>query len=405
MKKAVAMILAGGRGTRMDILCQRRPKPILPFAGHLRVIDFTLSNCIHSGINNIGILVDYQRNHLSEYLQQWHSENSSHSYLRILEPKISSYKGTADAVYQNLDYLKQHSPDAVVVLAGDHVYRMDYRKMLTFHEQVDADVTVGVIPVPIEQAHRFGIVTTNTDGRITDFIEKPKISTASLASMGIYIFKRQALTECLIEDSVLANSHHDFGQSIIPQMVKGNKVFAYKFDGYWQDIGTVTAYYAANMELLSEVPSLGLNGKWPIFSNDNILLPPKIAHQDNIMHSLIGQGCVIRGKVENSILSPGVRVEEDAVVRNSVIMSNTTIGKYSVVDRCILDENVKVGEFCYVGFGATLIPVDWDITVIGKGVTIPPGTAIGRACKVQPEAMSLDFTTKAVPAGSVVGQR
>lgn len=404
MKKVVAMILAGGHGSRMDILCHRRPKPALPFAGKLRVIDFSLSNCLHSEITNIAALVDYQRHYLSDYLQQWHLTNNSIDNFHILEPKTGSYSGTADAFYQNLDYIKKYNPDAVLVLAGDHVYRMDYRKMLAFHHQVDADVTIGAIPVPIEEARRFGIVTTKPDGNLTGFIEKPKIPTNNLASMGIYVFQKQVLIDRLIEDNILANSQHDFGRSIIPEIVKDKKVFAYKFDGYWQDIGTVAAYYKANMELLSDIPSLSLNGKWPIFSTNNFLLPPRIIHQDRINRSLVGQGCIIRGKVENSILSDGVMVDENAVVTNSVVMANTTIGKHSVVNSCILDEDVNVGEFCYVGFGATLIPGDRDITVIGKGVAVPSGTAIGRNCKVQPEVRLEDFGSNVVPAGSIVAR-
>lgn len=405
MKNAVAMILAGGRGSRMDILCQGRPKPLLPLAGRLRVIDFSLSNCIHSGIGNVAVLVDYQRQHLADYLEEWRSVNGAGNGLDILEPKSCSYRGTVDAVYQNLDHLKKHNPDAVLVLAADHVYRMDYRRMLAFHQQMDADVTVAVDTVPIEQARRFGIVTADAHGRILDFAEKPQVPTSNLASMGIYVFKRQALVDYLVEDSGRPDSPHDFGYGCIPQMVKENRVFSYKFDDYWQDIGSVEAYYNANMELLREVPSLGLNGRWPILTTCKGLYPFKLSHQGNVRHSLVSPGCVIKGEVQNSVLSPGVRVEEQAVVKDSIIMANTVIGKHSMVERCIVDEGVNVGEFCYVGFGNSIVPGGCDITVLGRDVSVPAGTAIGRSCMVLPEVKRPDFTGSVVLAGSVLSHR
>jgi glucose-1-phosphate adenylyltransferase len=247
MKNTVAMILAGGRGKRMDILCHGRSKPVLPYAGMWRVIDFSLSNCLHSGISNIAALIDYQRQCTAEYLQEWSTSNTGGSSLHILEPKLDSYKGTSDAVYQNLDYLRDSDPEAVLVLAGDHIYKMDFRKMLDFHQQKKADVTVGVIRVPIQQANRFGITTLDADSRITDFVEKPHHPTSNLASMGIYIFKPEVLIEHLIEDNAQPASLHDFGYALIPQMVMWNKVFAYEFNGYWRDIGTIDSYHEANM--------------------------------------------------------------------------------------------------------------------------------------------------------------
>ena len=384
MKKTVAMILAGGRGKRMDILCYGRSKPVLPFAGRWRVIDFSLSNCIHSGISNMAALIDYQQQYTAEYLKEWCMVNTGGNGLHILEPKSGSYKGTSDAVYQNLDYLRGCDPDAVLVLAGDHVYKMDYRKMLAFHQQMEADVTVGVITVPIQQAHRFGIVTTDAQGRIIDFVEKPHSPTSNLASMGIYVFKTEVLAEHLLEDSAQPASPHDFGYALIPRMVKWNKVFAYKFDGYWRDIGTIETYYEANMELIRPQPSLSLNSGWPIFTGENVLPLPELSDTGSVKQSIVSPGCAIRGSVENSILSPGVVVEEQAVVRNSIIMANTVIGRHSVVDRCILDEGVNVGKFCYVGFGAGHILSFSDITVLGRDTIVPPGTAVGRNRRVEP---------------------
>ncbi len=256
MNKVLAMILAGGKGQRMDVLCRERPKPLLPFAGSFRIIDFSLSNCIHSGIGNIAVVVDYQRQHLLDYLvsgSPWMP--NANSSLSILEPKVGFYMGTADAVYQNLEYIQRHGPDLVLILAADHVYKMDYSKLLAFHERVGAELTIGVASVPIEKADRFGTVFINTEGRIIDFIEKPEVPKSNLVSMGIYAFNRDALAELLIEDAAQQASPHDFGKAIIPKMVKRNKVFAYKFNGYWRDIGTIEAYYEANMDLSGDLSS------------------------------------------------------------------------------------------------------------------------------------------------------
>ena len=406
MKRMSAVILAGGRGKRMGILCQERPKSTLPFAGRFRVIDFSLSNCTHSGIGNIAVLTDFQCPYIADYLDgvaSWIPV--SHEGLRVLKPKVGSYQGTADAVYQNCEYLQRNGADVILILAADHVYKMDYRKMLDFHKQAAADVTVGVVSVPIEKARRFGIVTASADGRIIDFAEKPEVPASNLASMGIYIFNREVLLERLIEDAVKPSSPHDFGYAIIPKMVDQDKVFAYKFNGYWQDIGTPEAYYEANMELTREPPSFSLNGRWPILTKDDNLPSPKISQQGSVKHSLIGPGCVIKGEVENSILSPGVRVEEQAAVRNSVIMSNTTIGEYSVVDHCILDEEVNIGKYCYVGFGAGLTSGNSDITILGRNVTVPYHTAIGSKCKILANVGLAEFTTNAIPSGAIITQQ
>jgi len=405
VNNTASVILAGGRGKRMDILCHIRPKPALPFAGRFRVIDFSLSNCIHSQISDIAVLTDYQRSSMADYIRQWYRFNANSANCRILEPKAGSYLGTADAVYQNLDCLNKRNVDKVLVLAGDHVYKLDYRKMLAFHQETDADVTVGVIPVSIEETHRFGTVTLDASGRITDFLEKSPVSRSNLASMGIYVFNRKVLAERLIEDASDQTSRHDFGYSLLPEMVKRDRVFAYQFEGYWQDIGTVEAYYEANMELTKEQPCFSLNSATPVMTQEQLLSPPCISKQSSIINSLVSPGCVVRGRVENSVLSPQVWVDEDAVVRNSVIMGNTFIGRHSVIDRCVLDEEVKIGEYCYLGFGSSLIPGDWDITVLGKGVNVPPHTAIGRNCKIMPHVEASDFVGNVVTSGAVLAKR
>ena len=388
----------------MGLLCQGRAKPSLPFAAEYRVIDFSLSNCIHSGIGSIMVLVDYQRRYLAHYLDGDSWIPAHFGSFDILGPKAGSYKGTADAVYQNLANVEKQGADVVLILAADHIYKMDYRKMLAFHEQAGADVTVGVISVPIEEANRFGIVTVDAEGRIIDFVEKPRIPKTNLASMGIYAFNKKILAERLVEDAADPASPHDFGHAIIPRMIRRDRVFAYRFDGPWWDIGTIEAYYEANMELTQEEPVFSLNGGWPILTRDNNVLPPKVSREGNVKHSLISPGCVIEGEVENSILSPGVRVGENAVVRNSVVMANTVIGKHSVVDRCILDEGVTIGKFCYIGFGESLISGNWDITVLGRRVVVPPFTSIGRNCKVLPNVGLADFAARAIPSGTIVSQ-
>lgn len=404
-QKTAAMVLAGGRGKRMGILCRLRPKPCLPFAGRFRVIDFVLSNCMHSQIPNTAVLADYQRLTMAPYLAGWGKSNYGWCSIDLLMPRTGSYAGTADAIYQHLDYLHQYQVDTVLVLAGDHVYKMDYRPMLDFHKRAEADVTVGVVQVPIEQAHRFGIVKTDGAGRILSFVEKPHILESNLVSMGIYAFNVEALGRRLREDATRAGSPHDFGYSVIPQMVSQDRAYAYGFNGSWQDIGTIESYYQANMALVQGTPSpVAPDSKWPVLTQVAPFATPKASRQGSTGNSIVSPGCVIKGKVENSVLSPGVRVEEGAVVRNSIIMANSVVGKRSVVDRCILDEDVHVGESCYLGFGANSLPGDQEISVLGKGVIVPRFTAIDRNCKVLPHVGPADFSTRAIPAGTVVCQ-
>ncbi len=403
MGKTVALILAGGRGKRMDVLCHVRPKPALPFAGKFKVIDFTLSNCVYSGINDLAILTDYQRSYMAKYLRQWGLANAVRTF-HILEPEMGSYKGTADAVYQNLRYLDGLNAENVLILAGDHIYKMEYREMLAFHEQKKADVTVGVIRVPIEEAHRFGTVSVSDDAEIVEFVEKSSNPKSTLASMGIYVFNRKVLSRRLKEDAARADSPHDFGYAILPGMVGRDKVKAYEFAGYWQDIGTPQAYYAANMELVSTKPSFSLNTTRTVLTQRLELPPPNMHRQGIAVNSLLSPGCVIKGRVENSILSPGVYIDEQAQVRNSVLMPNVFVGYHSVVDTCIIDEGVTIGKLCYIGFGKSLLSGNPDITVLGKEVTIPSHTAIGRSCTVFPHADISSFSGNLITSGSTVSQ-
>jgi glucose-1-phosphate adenylyltransferase len=402
MEEAVGIILAGGRGKRMDLLCYVRPKPALPFAGKLRVIDFSLSNCLHSQVQSLTVLVDYQRNYMASYLKDWAVANAGSARITVLPPQSGSYAGTAGAVYGNLDYLKNQTGDKVIILAGDHIYRMDYRQMLTFHDKVKADVTVGVVRVPAEEAHRFGTVVIDDKNRIQEFVEKSLHPLSTLASMGIYIFNKDILAKRLTEDAWLEDSLHDFGYSVLPGMVKRDRVFAYKFNGYWQDIGTVEAYYQANMELLGERPRFSLDSNWPVLSDYDALPVPEEGQDGRIVNSLISPCCVIKGCVENSILSPGVYIEDQAVIKNSIVMANTRVGYRSIVESCILDEDIQVGPFCHIGLGNCLFPGDWDITVLGKDVIVPSNTIIGRKCKVLPNVGPGDFRAGLVPADTVV---
>ncbi len=403
MGRMSAMILAGGKGTRMDMLCHVRAKPALPFAGSHRVIDFTLSNCLNSGISDVAVMVDHQRKCLREYVGK-SSFMNCWSGLKIIEPGQGSYQGTADAVFQNLGLIQDVRPEAVLILAGDHVYRMDYRKMLEYHERMGADVTVGVVAVPITEGHRFGIVKTDGNGRIIEFEEKPRFPNSTLASMGIYIFNRDILVQRLTEDACQPSSSHDFGKSIIPSMINRLKVFAYQFFGYWQDIGTIESYFTANMELINPDPALCLNGEWPIMSGDGFTLIDGETQPGIVRNSRIGTGCIIEGIVENSVVSHGVTVEKHAVVKNSVVMSGTVVGWHSVVDRCIVDENVRIGKSCYLGFGGHS-HTGPNITVLGKGATVPDYTAIDLNCRIGPYSTVEDFKTNTVVSGSVVQPR
>ncbi len=398
-KKEIALVLAGGRGKRMDILGETRAKPALPFAGRFRVIDFTLSNCVNSGIKRIAALVDYRRESLADCLSLWQARNGNCVVIDTLPPRDRPYAGTADAVYQNLDFLKTGG-ETVLVLAGDHVYKMDYRRMMAFHRSEKADVTLGVIRVPPAETHRFGTVSVDNGHRVIEFKEKSSISQSNLASMGIYIFNREVLAERLTEDAGEPGSLHDFGYNILPRMVKKDRVFAYEFKGYWHDIGTVEAYYEANMRLLMRRTGHRLDGDQLSPGGNSVITVGRMGQQGSVVNSLISPGCVIDGYVENSILSPGVFIAAQAIVKNSVVMADTFIDYHSVVSNCILDENIIIGKYCYLGFGSGPLPGKPEITVLGRSVTVPDRTAIGHSCRVPPGSGPEAFETRLVPSGT-----
>jgi glucose-1-phosphate adenylyltransferase len=402
-KRVLAIITDSGGANRTDDLCSGRPASELPFAGRYRVIDFSLSNCIHSGINNIAVILDQQHSELDAYLRRWQSTNNPPGDFRIIEAPADSYMSVAYSVYNNLGCVEESGADKVLLLPADRVYKTDYRKVVDFHEYVGADLTIVVVPVPASQALRFGNVTADAVGRVLDYVDKPGIPRSNLINIGVYLFDREVLVERLVEDAAHIDTLYDFGRTIIPRMLaKRDRVFAYKSDDYWQDISTAGAYHSAHMELTRRLPSTELEDSWPVLSERINLPPPKKFEQGSVKNSIISPGCVIRGQVENSVLSPGVWVDSQAVVRNSVLMKNTIVGSRSIIDHCVLGEEVSVGLFCYIGFGPARIPSQDEVTMLGRSATIPPHTAIGRNCRISPHVEASDFVSRAIRAGETV---
>lgn len=362
--KAIAVVLAGGQGKRMGPLCYDRPKPALPFAGGYRVIDFTLSNCVNSGINDIFALTDYKHDCMSDYLDDWRLVHLGDRGLHIRKPSAGHYSGTADAVYRNLRLLENSGADVVLVLAADHVYKMDYRPMLDFHARTHAGVTVGVAPVDIRRASHFGIVRVAADRRILDFVEKPLLPPGNLASMGIYVFNTELLISLLEADADDPASSHDFGYHIIPAAMSNDNAFAYTFDGYWQDIGTPEAYLETNLMLTHADPAFEIDGAWPLLTADRGAPAAGSDSGYGVINCIVGDGCIVEGRVENSVLSPGVCVAQGAVVRDSVLMRGVSIGKGALVERAILDEGVILGQFCNVG------RTGGEVTVLERGTVV-----------------------------------
>lgn len=385
-KECVAMLLAGGQGSRLYALTESTAKPAVSFGAKYRIIDFPLTNCVHSGIDTVGVLTQYQPLFLNEYIgngQPWDLDRNMGG-VTILPPYQAKdgadwYKGTANAIYQNIRFIDRYDPDYVLILSGDHIYKMDYSEMLAFHKKNKADCTISVIEVPIEEASRFGIMSANDDGSIYKFEEKPKNPTSTKASMGIYIFSKKKLFDYLIADENDPQSSKDFGKNIIPNMLSaGERMFAYPFKGYWKDVGTLSSLWSANMDLLGENPVFDIeDDEWKILSRTAAEPPQYVAAGARIENSVITEGCVIEGTVINSVLSSGVTVEKGAVVKDSVIMRDTVIGENSRVEYAIIDENVILGKECVIGEEKR---EDNDVTVIGAkvklsdGVQIEPGT-------------------------------
>lgn len=351
--KLVAMLLAGGQGSRLKTLTQNIAKPAVPFGGKYRIIDFALSNSTNSGIANIGILTQYKPYLLNTHIGIGTSWDFDRNFggLRVLPPFTSEtggrwYTGTANAIYENIDYLDEQDPDYVLVLSGDHIYKMDYNKLLTFHIENHADCSIASLEVPWEEASRFGIVNTDPNNRIVEFDEKPENPKNNLASMGIYIFDWKKLREYLILDAKDRDSDHDFGKNVLPRMLdEGNRMYAYPFKGYWKDVGTVRSYWEANMDLLEEDNRLDLYNKdWRIYTNNRNLPPHYLARGSQLVNSLVNEGCIIKGKVRNSVLFSGVSIDQGAEVSNSVILSNCHIKSGAKLNNVILIEGLTIEE-------------------------------------------------------------
>ena len=418
MDNVLAIILAGGRGERLGILAHERTKPAIPFAGKYRIIDFALSNCVNSGIYNVAVLTQYQPLSLSDHIgigAAWGLVHMDGSGIRLLQPYLAReedrdwYKGTANAVYQNLQYIEEQGAELVLILSGDHIYRMDYSNMLKFHQETQADVTLAATPMPSEELQRFGTVTVDEEGQVLRFQEKAKKPESNLISMGVYLFQRDILHRCLEEDAQLRSSKHDFGRNIIPRVVGNYKTFAYSFHGYWRDVGTVQSYWQANMDLLEPHSSLLFDADWLIRTREDERPPAMLSETAEVVKSMISSGCVIEGRVEHSILSPGVKVAEGAVVKDSIILSDSIVGPHSIIDYSILDKEVVVGAGCHLGCGDNFQinrrepkVANTGITLIGKRAKVPPGVKMGRNCITYYGVTEEDFPGPEIQSGETI---
>ncbi len=410
----MAVILAGGEGERLSILSQERAKPAVPFGGKYRIIDFTLSNCVNSGIDDVVVLTQYNPRSLNDHIglgRPWDLDRNTGG-VKLLQPYIARgrvaewYRGTADAVLRNMRVLEDDTADTVLVLAGDHIYKMDYQPFVAAHRRHRADVTIAVRRVPLAEASRMGILAMDENDRVTEWQEKPKLPKSDLASMGVYVFSKKVLRRWLSEDRI------DFGADVVPAMLEaGARVFGYRYNGYWQDVGTIQSFWEANMALLDDDPALDLYDKeWLIHTRSEERAPAKVGPTAQVHRSLISHGCMIAGTVVNSVLSPGVRVDVGAVVRDSIVMFDSVIRSGAVVDRAILDKEVVVGPGAIIGDG----PIDdrpnrqepgrlnTGITVVGKRAIIPRAARIGRNVKVAAYVRTSDFSGRVVRSGESV---
>ncbi len=414
----LTMILAGGAGSRLSILGEKRAKPSMPFAGKYRIIDFPLSNAVNSDLYRIAVLTQFRPHSMMQHMgigEPWDLNRRLPNGLQIWQPFRGRtdqdwYRGNADALNQNRGFIREDDSDTLLVLSGDHVYKQDYRDMLRFHQDKSADLTVAVMNVRPEEVHRLGIISVDAGYKITRFVEKPKHSDSTLASMGIYVFNKQFLLQQLEEDTQNPNSAHDFGKNIIPHIVEMGRAYAYPFLGYWVDVGTIQAYWETSMALLEENPPLDLyDSKWIIHTRSEERPPVKCTPPGELVKSMASNGCIISGTVINSVLSPGVRVEKGAVVRNSVILNDTVIRAGALVDRCILDKQIEVGAGAQLGVGDADTPnelepnnINTGITIVGKRARIPAGVIIGRNCRIDSDITQENFQSNEVPGGGSV---
>jgi len=414
VKRTLALILAGGEGERLSILSSVRAKPAVPFGGKYRIIDFTLSNCVNSDVDDVLVLTQYNPRSLNDHIglgRPWDLDRNSGG-VKLLQPYVARgrvmewYRGTADAVLRNISMIENSAADTILVLAGDHIYKMDYQPFVQAHRRRRADVTIAVRRVPLVDATRMGVLALDDGDRVIEWQEKPKLPKSDLASMGVYVFSKKALRRWLDEERT------DFGSHVIPAMIDGGaRVFGYHFDGYWQDVGTIQSYWEANMALLADDPELDLYDKeWLIHTRSEERAPAKIGATAQVHRSLISHGCIIDGTVVNSVLSPGVRVAVGAVVRDSIVMFDSVIRPGAVIDRAILDKEVVVGQGAMVGDGpldgapnrAEPSRLNTGITVVGKQSIIPRGARIGRNVRIGGGVRTTDFKSRVVKTGESV---
>ena len=414
-KEMIAMLLAGGQGSRLGVLTQKVAKPAVAFGGKYRIIDFPLSNCINSGIDTVGVLTQYQPLRLNTHIGigiPWDLDRNEGG-VTVLPPYEKStnsewYTGTANAIFQNLDYMQQYNPDYVLILSGDHIYKMDYEVMLDYHKANKADVTIACMPVPIEEASRFGIMVTDETGRVTEFEEKPEKPSSNLASMGIYIFSWPVLKEALI--ALKDQSNCDFGKHILPYCKdKGQRLFAYEYNGYWKDVGTLGSYWEANMELIDIIPEFNLYEEfWKIYTKGDIIPPQYIAGDAVTDQCLIGEGVEIYGEVHHSVIGPNVVIGRGTVVRDSIIMRNSQIGEDTVLDKAIVAEDVVIGNKVTLGFGEEAANVlkpavyAFGLATVGERSVIPDNVQIGRNTAISGVTTAEDYPGGILESGQVI---
>ena len=411
----IAMLLAGGQGSRLGVLTADVAKPAVSFGGKYRIIDFPLSNCINSGVDTVGVLTQYQPLRLNTHIGigiPWDLDRNvgGVSILPPYEKSTSSewYTGTANAIYQNLRYMEQYNPDYVLILGGDHIYKMDYEVMLDFHKANNADVTLATIPVPLAEASRFGVVITDEHKKIQEFEEKPEHPRSNLASMGIYIFSWSVLREALLK--LKDQPACDFGKHIIPYChEQGKRIFAYEYNGYWKDVGTLGSYWESNMELIDLIPVFNLYEEfWKIYTKSDRIPPQYIAKDAVVDKAIIGEGCEIYGEVHNSVIGCGVTIEKGAVVRDSIIMSSTTIGAGTTVDKSIIAEGVTVGKNCELGIGEEkenkVKPsvYAFGLVTIGEDSVIPDGVKIGKNTAISGITEPADYPNGLLDGGETL---
>lgn len=414
-KEMIAMLLAGGQGSRLGILTAKVAKPAVAFGGKYRIIDFPLSNCINSGVDTVGVLTQYQPFRLNTHIGigiPWDLDRNvgGVSILPPYEKSASSewYTGTANAIYQNLDYMESFNPDYVLILSGDHIYKMDYEVMLDFHKANHADVTIAAMPVPIEEASRFGIVITDDNKQITEFEEKPAHPRSNLASMGIYIFSWSVLKEALI--ALSEEPGCDFGKHIIPHCHKqGKRMFAYEYNGYWKDVGTLSSYWEANMELIDIIPEFNLYEEfWQIYTRSDSIPPQYVADEASISRCIIGDGAEIHGKLENCVVGSGVIIEQGAVVRDSIIMKDVVIGPGCVIDKAVIAEGTQIGGHVIMGIGSDapnkFRPDIYNsgLVAVGENSVIPDGVQIGKNTAVSGVTTKEDYADCVLESGGTL---